>query len=315
MILSSPARMPVINRDVPIEEPHAEAWTVVGAQAGPCAGCGNDGWNMDRQEIIDELEKYATELEGILGRFSKTRDGVHIHQDDDGRFKQIIHEVKDIFDDHMQDGDGYAGQLVAFANDSMANWLGSPSYTGVENVKGLVASALLRLKRNPMAARSVALAALASGRKNPEFIERLAERLPTVIRALRIRREHRPTLDVKDEYDLQDLLRSLLAIEFGDIRPEEWTPSYAGASSRMDFLLPEVEAVVETKMARDGLRAGKLGEELIIDIARYEKHAQCRTLYCVVYDPDGRIANPRGVENDLARDGGKMRVRVMIVPR
>jgi hypothetical protein len=120
--------------------------------------------------------------------------------------------------------------------------------------------------------------------------------------------------DVNDEYDLQDLCRAMLALHFDDIRREEWTPSYAGSSSRMDFLLPEVEAVLETKMTRKGLGAKKLGEELIIDIARYEKHPLCRTLYCLVYDPEGRIANPRGVENDLEAHSAKITVRVMIVP-
>jgi hypothetical protein len=166
-----------------------------------------------------------------------------------------------------------------------------------------------------MAVQTIAQAARATGKKNPEFIERLAERLSIVIRELRNRREGRSTLDVNDEYDLQDLFRSLLGIEFEDIRREEWTPSYAGGSSRMDFLLPEVEAVVETKMTRRGLTASKLGEELIIDIARYEKHPQCRTLYCIVYDPEGRIANPRGVESDLEGHSKIITVRVMIVPR
>ena len=41
----------------------------------------------------------------------------------------------------------------------------------------------------------------------------------------------RNTLDVRDEYDVQDLLHALLKMFFKDVRSEEWTPSYAGASS------------------------------------------------------------------------------------
>lgn len=62
------------------------------------------------------------------------------------------------------------------------------------------------------------------------------------------RHENRPTLEIKDEYDVQDLLNSLLSIFVDDIRPEEYTPSYAGTSSRVDFFLPQLELVVETKM-------------------------------------------------------------------
>jgi hypothetical protein len=62
------------------------------------------------------------------------------------------------------------------------------------------------------------------------------------------------------------------------------------------------------------LAAKQLGEQLIIDIAKYQKHPQCRTLLCFVYDPQGFIANPRGIENDLNRDDEKMSVRVLITP-
>jgi hypothetical protein len=67
-------------------------------------------------------------------------------------------------------------------------------------------------------------------------------------------------------------------------------------------------------MTRPSLSTKQLGEQLIVDIAKYKKHPACRTL-CVVYDPDGRISNPRGVENDLREDQDQMAVRVMIVPK
>jgi REase_DpnII-MboI len=119
---------------------------------------------------------------------------------------------------------------------------------------------------------------------------------------------------VEDEYDVQDLFHSLLSIPFDDVRPEEWTPSYAGCASRMDFLLPEIEAVVEIKKSRPGLSAKELGEQLIVDIAKYKKHPNCRTLFCFVYDPDGRIANPRGIESDLNATQVDLTVRVLIAP-
>jgi hypothetical protein len=123
------------------------------------------------------------------------------------------------------------------------------------------------------------------------------------------------TLDVTDEYDVQDLFHALLMIYFDDIRKEEWVPTYAGGASRMDFLLPEIDTVIEIKMTRPSLSTKQLGEQLIVDTAKYKRHPTCRTLFCVVYDPEGRIANPRGVENDLKDDGDKMITRIMIVPR
>jgi REase_DpnII-MboI len=154
-----------------------------------------------------------------------------------------------------------------------------------------------------------------SGAKDRDIILMLAERFHGVVRQLRQRHDNRPTLDVVDEYDVQDLFHALLTIYFDDIRKEEWAPSYAGGASRMDFLLPEIEAVVETKMMRPSLSTKQLGEQLIVDIAKYKSHPSCRTLFCVVYDPDGRIANPRGVENDLSTQDQRLVTRVMIVPK
>jgi hypothetical protein len=145
-------------------------------------------------------------------------------------------------------------------------------------------------------------------------IRMLCDRFHVVCRQLRSRHESRPTLDVQDEYDVQDLLHALLALHCDDIRTEEWTPSYAGRSARMDFLLKQERIVVEVKKARRGLGAREIGDQLIEDVSRYQSHPDCVTLVCFVYDPDGLIANPRGIENDLRRVGESPRVEVWIRP-
>lgn len=66
------------------------------------------------------------------------------------------------------------------------------------------------------------------------WLQELLSRFHTVAKQLRHRHEDRETLDIKDEYDVQDLLHSLLRIRFHDIRPEEWTPSYAGSLLRIN---------------------------------------------------------------------------------
>lgn len=146
-------------------------------------------------------------------------------------------------------------------------------------------------------------------------IETIFLRFHNVVKQLSQRHENRPTLQVNDEYDVQDLLHSLLKLYFEDIRPEEWTPSYAGGSTRMDFLLKKEQIVVEVKKTRSGLTEKKLGEELIVDRAHYRKHPDCKILYCFVYDPDGRLSNPRGLERDLSEKIGDFETRVFVVPR
>jgi len=131
------------------------------------------------------------------------------------------------------------------------------------------------------------------------YISRICDRFHLVVKQLRVRREQRNTLDVSDEYDVQDLMHSLLRLYFDDIRTEEWAPSYAGKCSRMDFLIKKEQIVIETKMTRKGLTAKEIGAQLIEDIARYRVHPDCNTLYCFVYDPEDRISNPTGIETDL----------------
>lgn len=135
-----------------------------------------------------------------------------------------------------------------------------------------------------------------------------------VAKKLRERREGRSTLEIEDEYDVQDLLNAILVLGFDDVRPEEWTPSYAGGASRIDFLLKQAQTVIEVKKTRKGLGARELGEQLIIDIERYKSHPDCQTLICFVYDPEGRIANPRGIENDLNGQHNGLEVKVIIAP-
>ena len=144
---------------------------------------------------------------------------------------------------------------------------------------------------------------------------KLFERFHLIARQLRDRHDGRQTLEVEDEYDAQDLIHALLHMYFDDIRAEEWTPSYAGGSSRMDFLIKQEKIVVEVKKTRKGLGAKEVGEQLIVDIQKYQVHQDCKSLICFIYDPEGRIANPRGLENDLNKDSNGFKVRVLISPK
>lgn len=146
------------------------------------------------------------------------------------------------------------------------------------------------------------------------ILQQISERFHLVARQLRQRHEGRETLSVDDEYDVQDLLRSLLSLFFEDVREEEANPSYAGKNTRSDFLLKAEQIVIEVKKTRRGLGAKEVGRQLIEDIARYQTHPDCKALVCFVYDPEGLIANPRGLESDLTSDT-PMPVRVYIRPR
>ncbi len=80
----------------------------------------------------------------------------------------------------------------------------------------------------------------------------------------------------------------------------------------MDFLLKWEQVVVEVKCARERPGSNEVGQQLLVDIAKYKVHQDCEALFCFVYDPEGRLNSPRGLESDLSRtrDGLSTRVRV-----
>jgi hypothetical protein len=145
-------------------------------------------------------------------------------------------------------------------------------------------------------------------------ISGICRRFPLFVQELRSRHSNRPALEVADEYDVQDILRAVLTLHFDDVRPEEWTPSYGGIHSRMDFLLKPERVVIETKMTRRGLGQREVVEQLTIDKDHYRVHPDCDRLVCFVYDPDRYLTNPVALERDLSTDS-PLPTQVIVAPR
>ena len=150
-----------------------------------------------------------------------------------------------------------------------------------------------------------------------ELLTTLLHGLRRAMHPLTHRRKGSTSLSFSTEYDVQDMLHALLRPWVRDIRPEEFTPSYAGSSTRMDFLLPEHRLVIELKFIRDRNHAGRIGDELTIDIDHYRKHPECNILWCVVYDQDHLLSNADGLKRDLegprTTKDGTINVRVLVL--
>lgn len=149
-----------------------------------------------------------------------------------------------------------------------------------------------------------------------ELLKIILTGLPRAMHPFTHRRKKLQVLSFDSEYDIQDLLHSQLRPWIADIRPEEFTPSYAGSNTRMDFLLPMHKLVIETKRVRDKSHASKVGDELIIDIEHYRRHPKAEHLWCVIYDPQLLILNPKGLSSDLEGNrrtaDGSIQVKVFI---
>lgn len=103
---------------------------------------------MDANTIIAELKRYEGELTAILGRFTRTRDGIHIDRGDDPRFRQYARELVDLFNDSLG-RNSYSAQIASEFNQGVSNFVGAPSFKSVENIIAVVRAALTRLERNP----------------------------------------------------------------------------------------------------------------------------------------------------------------------
>lgn len=147
-------------------------------------------------------------------------------------------------------------------------------------------------------------------------VYKLISRFHRVAVQLKRRRRKQQNLHIRGEKDIQSLFHGILKIFFDDIRIEEFSPSYGGANSRLDFLLKKEKTVIELKMASSALHDKRLGEELIVDIERYKTHPDCEQMICFIYDPENHIQNPFGLEEDLSKLQPKnMEVQVYVFPK
>lgn len=272
---------------------------------------------MKIEEIIYELKNYQSELGEILSRFKHTREAISIDNQDNYRLRSLTTELVDLLHDHVTGSAPHIRMITDSYNHGISNFYNSSSYSSVKEIRGFVDAIIIRIERNPkILSESVDIfKAGTTERELLNALDGLIIRFHAVAVQLRSRHNERPTLDINDEYDVQDLMHALLRIHFNDVRPEEWVPSYAGSASRTDFLLPEIDTVIEIKKTRNGLNSRSVGEQLIVDIKKYKKHPQCRRLICFVYDPEGRIANPAGIESDLNNDEHGIDVHVFILPK
>jgi len=124
--------------------------------------------------------------------------------------------------------------------------------------------------------------------------------LQNVERALQHRHDSRKTLRVTDEYDLQDLLRSLLAIHFDDVSAEEPGPKFAGSSNRVDLVLRKEGIAIEIKKMRSSLSEAELGRALKLDIVDYRQR-DFDALVIVIDVRKGRLKNGKGFVRDLRK--------------
>jgi hypothetical protein len=160
-----------------------------------------------------------------------------------------------------------------------------------------------------------AAAATAAEADHLSITKKVCQRFHVVARQLRLRGEYRSTVNVEDECDVQDLMHALLRQHFDDIGTDEWIPSYTNGVARTTFLLDHDRLAIVVKKTRTGLSRKELADQIRADLERYRDRGRCTQLVCFIYDPEGRIGNPRGLESELSATSEHFAVDVVVAPK
>lgn len=145
---------------------------------------------------------------------------------------------------------------------------------------------------------------------------KIFNRFHLAAKTLEQRYDARNTIIINDEYDTQDLLKTLLSIEFESIKDEEYGPSFAGKRPRIDFYLRIENTGIEVKKVRNQTHAKTINEEIIIDKENYSKIPGMENLYFFIYDPETLLTNRKDFVEDLekTKPKGYRNLRIIIKP-
>jgi len=81
---------------------------------------------VDVDKIVGAIKRCESELTQILGRFTNSRDSIDIERRDDPKFRQIMRELVDLFND-IFGPNSYSYQIAHEFEEGVSNYLGRPS--------------------------------------------------------------------------------------------------------------------------------------------------------------------------------------------
>jgi hypothetical protein len=107
-----------------------------------------------------------------------------------------------------------------------------------------------------------------------------------VQKIIKDRRKGHSEFDIKDEYDVQDILYVIVKSFFPNMRDEDPIPKVGGKSTKIDLILREEKILIEVKMMKEkDSNETHFIEQLKVDFESYHKCSWLDKLFCFVYDP------------------------------
>ena len=117
-----------------------------------------------------------------------------------------------------------------------------------------------------------------------ELAELVCSRIGQGAQSLANRRQGKAPLELKDEYDGQDLLHAVLRCYFKyPVRENPLPKVGAAASTRADLSIDELGLIVEAKFARGPSDQGRIEREIAEDLVFYTQWEKLRYLFFVIF--------------------------------
>lgn len=98
---------------------------------------------LTTQRLVD----LAEEIDGILNRFSRDREGIHINPSDTAKFDEFVLEAAGLCDDAFGPLNKYSRKLESEAVFGRANFFSSQSYNSVQRCSAIIRAAASHAKR------------------------------------------------------------------------------------------------------------------------------------------------------------------------
>lgn len=106
-----------------------------------------------------------------------------------------------------------------------------------------------------------------------------------------------------------------MKVEFDEVATDEWTPPYTKGASRTTLVVNRDQIAIVAKKTGPGLTTKELTDQVLADAAHYRTQGRCSTLFCFVYDPEGRIGSPKRLETTLTSVSEHCRIEVLVAPK
>lgn len=148
------------------------------------------------------------------------------------------------------------------------------------------------------------------------LVVNILNEFPSIVSRWKYRRKGKDQLKIDDEYDVQDILYTMLKGTFPTLQYEDPNSKVGANSSIIDFKISDLGLFIEVKHIASKGKEKKVQEECKQDIVSYSSQENCKKIIFFIYDPNKTIDNVYAFENSLgktiSKDGKHVEVTVII---